>query len=68
MRRGFTLIELVTVLAIICILALVLYMPSQSCAKQAQKMGMNHDWGFVQGCMVEAKPGQWVPLKNYRVL
>lgn len=68
MRRGLTLIELAIVAAIICILALTLYMPAQSCAKQAKKMGMNHDWELVQGCMVEVKPGQWVPLHNYRVL
>ncbi len=34
----------------------------------ALKSGMRHDWSFFQGCMIEPKPGQWVPMKNYRVL
>lgn len=44
------------------------YLAAASCASQAEKMGFRHDWGIMQGCMIEPKPGQWVPLKNYRVL
>ena len=44
------------------------YLAYASCAGQAEKMGFRHDWGSVQGCMIEPKPGQWVPLRNYRVL
>lgn len=44
------------------------YLASASCASQAKKMGLRHDWGAMQGCMIEPKPGYWVPLANYRVL
>lgn len=44
------------------------YLASSSCESQAEKMGFRHDWGAMQGCMIELKPGQWVPLGNYRVL
>lgn len=41
---------------------------ANSCANQANMMGMRHDFGLFQGCMIEHKPGKWIPLKNYRVL
>ena len=67
-HRGFTLIELMIVVAIIGILIFAIVGPAYTCERQAKAMGMRHDWGFFQGCMIEPKPGQWVPLKNYRVL
>jgi prepilin-type N-terminal cleavage/methylation domain-containing protein len=67
-HHGFTLIERLIVIAIIGILAVAPIGSAYTCERQAKLMGMRHDWGFFQGCMIEPKPGQWVPLKNYRVL
>lgn len=67
-HHGFTLIEVLIVIAIIGILAAALIGSSYTCERQAKLMNMRHDWSIFQGCMIEPKPGQWVPLKNYRVL
>lgn len=37
------------------------------CRAPAEKMGIDHDWGFWSGCMVEIEPGKWVPLETYRL-
>lgn len=66
--QGFVLIEVALVVAIIVLLIAALAAPAFTCEKQAKLMNMRHDWSLFQGCMIEPKPGQWVPLKNYRVL
>jgi hypothetical protein len=45
-----------------------LWLASESCAIQATKIDRPYTWGVLSGCMIEAKPGQWIPLKNYRVI
>lgn len=37
------------------------------CESKAEKMGLEHDYGIVQGCMVKAKNG-WIPMEAYRVI
>ena len=39
-----------------------------SCDSKAKAMRMRFNWGPVQGCIIEHKPGQWIPLENYRAL
>ncbi len=39
-----------------------------ACTNKASKMNMKGDYGIMQGCFIEHKPGEWVPLANYRVL
>lgn len=41
---------------------------SDTCERQAKRMNMRYYWNHMEGCMIEVKPGQWVPLKNYRVM
>ena len=55
---------------VVCLSAIgwAIIAPSYTCRAKAEVMGMKSSWGFVQGCMIEVKPGQWVPLSNYRVL
>lgn len=57
----------VTIIAFIGFVALLLIGASYSCEKQSKQMGMQYKWGFFHGCMIEYKPGKWVPLNNYRV-
>lgn len=64
----FNLVDWLFGAAIVFLLVSAFVGPPLSCASQAKAMGMKHDWGLFQGCMIEHKPGQWVPLKNYRVL
>ena len=35
------------------------------CSQRASQMKLNHNWGFIKGCMIETKQG-WVPLDNFR--
>jgi len=51
--------------ALLYLLALALL--SNTCHTQARIMGMRSDWGFMQGCMIEYKPGKWIPIGNFRV-
>ena len=69
-RISHDFLEIVAVLMIFfgMVFATFFVTSGYGCESQAKKMGVNHDWGFFQGCMIEPKPGQWVPLKNYRVL
>lgn len=62
------LVETLIVAAILALFAAIFYLPQRACEQTAAKMGMKHDWIWGQGCMIEPKPGQWVPLKNYRAL
>lgn len=41
---------------------------SMRCASQARAMGVSHTYGGLQGCVIEAPNGQWVPMENFRVL
>ena len=38
------------------------------CEAKASAMSVQHTFGLFQGCVIKAPNGQWVPLKNYRVL
>jgi len=44
------------------------YADNSACEKTGAIMKMPARFEFGPGCMIEHKPGQWVPLKNYRVL
>lgn len=68
MKNGFTLIEMAIVIAIVGILVAAFLGPYVTCKNQATAMGVRYQWGFFKGCLIEPKTGQWVPLKNYRVL
>lgn len=39
-----------------------------TCSAKADRMDIDSDYGPIQGCMVEARPGKWVPLERYRVV
>jgi hypothetical protein len=41
---------------------------SCSCKMKSKAMGLNYDFGMIQGCIVETKDGQKVDIKNYRVI
>ena len=38
-----------------------------SCNSTSEKMELNNQYGFFQGCLIEYEDGKWIPLKNYRV-
>jgi hypothetical protein len=61
-------LEVIIAVVLIGILVVPLYAPWYACKQRSSLMGVRYDWGVLQGCMIELKPGQWVPLKNYRVM
>jgi hypothetical protein len=67
-QTGSTLIDTLLFIAILTVLALVVFAHSYACERQATFMGMRHNWNFFHGCMIEPKPGQWIPIGNYRVM
>lgn len=38
---------------------------SLQCSSTANAMRVNHTWGLFSGCIIEAKPGRWIPLDQY---
>ena len=40
---------------------LAYWMASAGCAQRWERSGMASDYGFWQGCVVEASPGRWLP-------
>jgi len=68
MTNSFSLFEVVLVLAIIGIIAFVPYAGKNECDAKASRIGFPHEWSFFGGCMIEEKPGLWIPLNNYRKL
>ena len=64
----FTLIDWLIVAAIVGILIFIPIGASMSCSAKGKAMNIRSDWGPIQGCIIEPKPGQWVPLQNYRAL
>ena len=65
--KGFTIIEVVIVVAILAILAFKPIGAKMECDAQAGRIGKNYEWSFFGGCMIEDK-GRWIPLKNYLAL
>jgi len=63
-----TLAEYALIVVIIFVSTTIAITPRYACERQAKLMNMRHDWTFLYGCMIEPKPGQWVPLKYYRVM
>ena len=62
--------DLVAVSVFIGLIVAVLFMIAMgdkySCYEQTRRIGYNHDWGLFSGCLIEKKPGQWIPLDVYR--
>jgi len=61
-------IEIAIILAIIGLITTLASVPPLTCAAKSKQMGKHYDFGYIQGCLIEAQPGQWVPLQNYRVI
>lgn len=38
------------------------------CRRKAAIMEMNQTFSFWEGCMIEYKPGKWIPYDKYRVV
>lgn len=43
----------------------VVGLSATECNSKTAHIGFNHYYGFWEGCMIEVKENQWVPLDNY---
>ena len=48
------------------ILGLATWADATACRSKAGAMGKPYTWGPLQGCMIQVRPGFWLPLENYR--
>jgi len=59
------------ILGLLAFIAVVLWagiaVEEAGCTSIAERMGFRSDYTVLTGCVIEPTPGQWVPLKNYRV-
>lgn len=61
--------QLTFILAVIVIPLLGVCMLSSqiACKETAKLMAVQHKHTFMTGCLIEFKPGHWVPLRQYRI-
>jgi hypothetical protein len=58
------------ILAVIIILATPIslyHLDARACAKKTKSFNDSY-YGFSEGCMVQTKSGEWIPLSNYRYM
>lgn len=52
---------------LVLVAVVLLSIPARiSCGEQWKESGMRSRYGLWTGCMVEARPGQWLPAENLR--
>lgn len=67
-NSGFSLPDFIVILIMAVVIFSALCGPGLVCMSQAELMKIPYSWGLIQGCMIEVSPGQWVPMRNYRVM
>ena len=60
--------SLMTIIFIILIAFGCVAYSSCSCHEQGAMMKKRANFSLVSGCMVEHKPGEWIPVQQYRVI
>jgi len=65
---GMSLFVAASTIIIAPVVVLAFWIDSASCASRAERMGMAHSWGPLQGCMIEYKPKQWINIDKYRAV
>lgn len=51
----------------IAVLSIIAYCyESRKCDQQWQNSGMRSEYNLFSGCMLENRPGVWIPSQNYR--
>jgi hypothetical protein len=63
-------LDLLKILFVIVIVAVLLAyavntFSRTSCMAQTVQIGFPSRYSFWQGCQIEVKPGQWIPLDSY---
>jgi hypothetical protein len=56
------------ILLVVLLLAGVYAIDSYNCKQKWEKSGFRSTYYLISGCLIETRPGQWIPEKNYREL
>lgn len=55
-----------SVIIFVVVVAIMLVLSSMKCDNQWKLSGLRSDWAPIQGCLVEVRPGIWVPDERVR--
>jgi len=61
---GIVLVILGVIILMVVILTPIMW---ANCNAATASIGFPHRFDFWAGCMIEPKPGQWIPLENWRL-
>jgi prepilin-type N-terminal cleavage/methylation domain-containing protein len=64
--RGFTLIEVAIVIAILAILISIPVLNVAGCTARWENSGMQSRWSFLSQCQVSKDGKTWMPERSYR--
>jgi len=60
-------LEVLIIAIIVMILISIPIVFEKECEAKAIAIGVNSEWSFIGGCVIEYKKGKWVPFSSYRV-
>lgn len=67
LKTGITIIDICIAISVLMIMfAGSIEREADRCRERAISMNAFYRWSPSKGCMIEVKPGRWVPLANYR--
>jgi hypothetical protein len=64
-NKEFVVAMSVFVVCLALFFAVCMWLRGEACASSAEKMGLEHDYGPLMGCMVKTDRG-WFPLSSVR--
>lgn len=68
-QRGEGGIELLVALVVTALICFAAYaVKAHACNQRATLMGLQHDYGFFQGCMVKVDDKRWAPIEYVRIV
>ena len=70
LEAAFITTFVVLALEVICVVSVfpVYLGASYSCSKVAEKLGLEHDYGFFTGCFVKDENGKWYNYNQQRIM
>lgn len=62
-------VPVILILFVLCLVVVAVgadYITNRiSCETKTAQIGFDHRYTFWGGCLIEVRPGQWIPLESY---